>query len=265
MTLTSSILISGAAAGIGKATAQKFLAEGWRVGAYDIDRDGLTALRNEIAEGQRMRLVTGVLDVTDNDSWQQALDDFTSHTGGALNLLFNNAGILCSGPLIDTTLDMQQKLVDVNVRGLLAGCYLALPSLQQAATSQQGARVINMSSASAIYGQPELAVYSASKFAVRGLTEALDLEWAGYGVKVMDVMPLFVRTQMVKDMSVASIKRLGVRLSPEDIAATVFKMAHYQGNRVHWPVGLQTKLMIGASKLSPNWLTRLTNRWLTRA
>ncbi len=259
-----SIFISGAAAGIGKATALKFLAEGWCVGAYDVDQAGLAALTNEVAEEQRARLVTGVVDVTDNDSWQQSLDDFTSHTGGALNVLFNNAGILCSGPFVDNSLESQQKLIEVNVQGVLAGSYLALPYLKPAATSQHGARVINMSSASAIYGQPSLAVYSTSKFAVRGITEALDLEWAPHGVKVMDVMPLFVRTRMVTDMDAGSIKRLGVRLTPEDIAATVYKMAHYRGSRVHWPVGLQTKLMLSASKLSPNWLTRLTNRWITR-
>lgn len=259
-----SIFISGAAAGIGKATALKFLAEGWCVGAYDVDRDGLAALANECAEAQLARLVTGVLDVTDNESWQQALDDFTSHTGGALNVLFNNAGILCSGPFADNALESQQKLIEVNVQGVLAGSYHALPNLKQAATSEHGARVINMSSASAIYGQPALAVYSASKFAVRGITEALDLEWAPHGVKVMDVMPLFVRTRMVTNMDAGSVKRLGVRLTPEDIADTVYKMAHYRGSRVHWPVGLQTKLMMGASKLSPNWLTRLTNRWITR-
>lgn len=259
-----SIFISGAAAGIGKATALKFIAEGWCVGAYDVDQAGLAALTNEVAEEQRSRLVTGTLDVTDNDSWQRALEDFTSHTGGSLNVLFNNAGILCSGPFADNSLESQQKLIEVNVQGVLAGSYLALPYLKQAATSENGARVINMSSASAIYGQPSLAVYSTSKFAVRGITEALDLEWSPYGVKVMDVMPLFVRTKLVTDMNAGSIKRLGVRLTPEDIAATVYKMAYYRGSRVHWPVGLQTKLMLGASKLSPNWLTRLTNRWLTR-
>ena len=264
MTAAPAIFISGAAAGIGKATALKFLAEGWHVGAYDVDRDGLAALANECAEAQLARLVTGTLDVTNNDSWQQALDDFTSRTGGALNVLFNNAGILCSGPFADNALESQQKLIEVNVQGVLAGSYLALAYLKQAATSQHGARVINMSSASAIYGQPSLAVYSASKFAVRGITEALDLEWAPHGVQVMDVMPLFVRTRMVTNMDAGSVKRLGVRLTPEDIAATVYKMAHYRGSRVHWPVGLQTKLMLGASKLSPNWLTRLTNRWITR-
>jgi NAD(P)-dependent dehydrogenase (short-subunit alcohol dehydrogenase family) len=259
-----SLFISGAAAGIGKATALKFLAEGWFVGAYDVDSDGLAALAKERNEAQLARLVTGKLDVTNNDSWQQALEDFTSHTGGALNMLFNNAGILCSGPFADNSLESQQKLIEVNVQGLLAGSYLALPYLKHATASEHGARVINMSSASAIYGQPALAVYSTSKFAVRGITEALDLEWAPHGVKVMDVMPLFVRTKMVTDMDAGSIKRLGVRLTPEDIAATVYKMAHYNGSRVHWPVGLQTKLMLSASKLSPNWLTRLTNRWITR-
>ena len=252
-----SIFITGAAAGIGKATALRFLAGGWRVGAFDIDAQGLESLANAAAAmGCGELLITGQLDVTNNDSWQATMAEFTEHTGGSLTVLFNNAGILVSGPLAEQSLEAQQRLIQINVQGVFAGCYLARPYLAK------GSRVINMSSASAIYGQPSLAAYSTSKFAVRGLTEALSLEWESAGIQVMDVMPLFVQTNLVTNMNASSIRRLGVRLTPADIALTVWRMAHYRGNRVHWAVGLQTKLMVFASKLTPAWLLRLSNKWI---
>lgn len=257
--MTQSIFITGAAAGIGKATALRFLAGGWRVGAYDIQRDALESLANAAhSMGCGHLLVTGQLDVTNNESWQIALAHFAEHTGGTITVLFNNAGVLVSGEFVEQSLEAQQQLLNVNTQGVMAGCYLARPYLTK------GSRVINMSSASAIYGQPALAAYSASKFAVRALTEALSLEWQPHGIQVMDVMPLFVQTDMVTGMKAASVRRLGVRLTPADIAVTVWRLAHYRGNRVHFAVGLQTKLMLLASKLSPNWLLRLSNKWIAR-
>ncbi|MCH8500782.1 MAG: SDR family oxidoreductase [Aliidiomarina sp.] len=254
MSEQKSIFISGAAAGIGKATAEHFLAQGWLVGAYDIDQQGL----QQLASAHGSNLVIGDLDVTDNDAWQRALAEFASKNNQRIDVLFNNAGVLVSGPVDSLPLASQQNVLNINVNGVLAGCYLALPYLKP------GARVINMSSASALYGQPSLAVYSASKFAVRALTEALSLEWETKGIQVMDVMPLFVQTNMVTDMNAGSIGRLGVRLTPQDVAKTVWMMAHYQGNKVHWLVGTQTKLMAFASKISPDWLLRLSNKWITR-
>ncbi|MDN7124873.1 SDR family oxidoreductase [Pseudidiomarina sp. 1APP75-32.1] len=265
MDTRNSIFISGAAAGIGRATTLLFLEAGWQVGAYDRDTDGLAKLADDVAENVRERLITGVLDVTENTSWEHALADFAQHNEGKLNLLFNNAGILYSGAFEAISLDAQQRMIEVNVQGVLAGCYLARPYLEAAAVDGSNtARVINMSSASAIYGQPKLAIYSASKFAVRAITEALELEWADQGIKVMDVMPLFVKTAMVADMQGDSMRRLGVRLTPQMIAATVYRMAHYKGSRIHWYVGRQTKLMALASKLSPSWLVRLSNKWISR-
>ena len=261
----NSIFISGAAAGIGKATALKFLQQGWRVGAYDIDASALSQLAAQVDANCAQQLITGTLDVTCASSWQIALADFTQHTSGQLNLLFNNAGILCSGSFKDIPLDVQQRLLNVNVQGVMLGCYLAQPFLQAAAQARpHNARVINMSSASAIYGQPSLAAYAASKFAVRGLTEALDLEWQALGIQVMDIMPLFVNTTMVTDMQANSIRRLGVRLNATQIADTVFKLSQYHGRRVHWPVGRQASLMLALSQFSPAWLTRLSNNWIAR-
>lgn len=273
----NSIFISGAAAGIGRATALAFLKQGWLVGAYDINSEALSQLQRDIRDASGAapanteyphdldRLIVGSLDVTNETSWREALADFAQHTNGQLNLLFNNAGVLCSGDFTNTPLRTHQRLFAINVQGVMQGCYLAQPYLAAAAQASPGhARVINMSSASAIYGQPSLASYAASKFAVRGLTEALELEWEPLGIQVMDIMPLFVRTDMVTNMQANSITRLGVRLNADDIAAMVLRLSQYRGNRVHWPVGRQARLMCTLSQFTPNWLARLSNRWITR-
>ncbi|WP_113907701.1 SDR family oxidoreductase [Aliidiomarina celeris] len=254
---TKSIFISGAGAGIGRATALLFLRQGWRVGAYDMNSASLASLQQE---AQSNLLITGTLNVTEPKQWQQALADFTQHTGGTLNVLFNNAGILHSGPFETIALEAQQQTLAVNVEGVLNGCHSAFQYLK----NTPNAAVINMSSASAIYGQPSLASYSASKFAVRALTEALSIEWQNHDIRVMDAMPLFVNTAMVTDMNAASIRRFGVRLTPRHIAPVIYRMAQHRGYKVHWPIGLQTKLLMFMSKLTPNALLRLTNRWIAR-
>ena len=88
-----------------------------------------------------------------------------------------------------------------------------------------------MSSASAVYGQPELAVYSATKFAVRAITEALDIELRGKNIRVSDVMPSYVATNMVSSQThrSKSLDRLGVKLNAEDVAEVVWKAAHSKG------------------------------------
>ena len=89
-----SIFITGGAAGIGLATAERFSREGWTVGVYDVDADGLAKVKANHPEW-----ITGTLDVRDEKQWAQALEEFTSHTGGTLDVLDNNAGILVAGLL----------------------------------------------------------------------------------------------------------------------------------------------------------------------
>lgn len=161
-------LVTGAAAGIGRAITSALVARGWRVGAFDIDEAGLATLSGG-------SVLTGRLDTI---------------------------------PLAD-----QQRAVEVNVTGVLNGCHTAYPYLR----ATPGAQVVNLCSASAIYGQPELATYSATKFAVRGLTEALDLEWEDDDITVTAIWPLFVNTAMVDGMDVGAQRRLGVRLPPRTL------------------------------------------------
>ena len=109
-----------------------------------------------------------------------------------------------------------QRVIDVNLKGMLNGCHIAFPFLQNTKNS----RVINMCSASALHDQPELTSYLASKAAVRSLTEALDIELRRHGIRLVDLFPLFGNTATVTDevSRMKTVSILGVRLRPEDVA-----------------------------------------------
>ncbi len=253
-----SVFISGAAQGIGAEIARLFHQKGFKVGIYDINEAQAQALAAELGTHAK----AGYLDVSNQRQWQIALQEFKSWAG-ELNILINNAGILYSGAFENTSIQSHHRTIDINVKGVLNGCHTALVHLQQASF----ARVINLSSASAIYGQADLASYSASKFAVRGLTEALDVEWQKYNIRVLDVMPLFVQTNMVKDMDAGSIQNIGVDLTPADVAKQVLHLAQQKDHALlptHTPVGIKTKLMYQLSSMSPQFLNRLTNLFLAK-
>lgn len=255
------VFISGAAAGIGRATALLFARRGYRVGAYDVDLAGLASLREEItARGGEVAI--GQLDVTSAADWSEQLRTFTG-SSGRLDILINNAGILSAGRFEEIPLERQRQIVDVNVCGTMAGLHTAFPYLRDT----KGAQVVNLCSASAIYGQPELATYSATKFGVRGLTEAIELEWRRYGIRVIAMWPLFVKTAMVDGVETGSTKTLGIHLTPDDVAKEIYSATHPGRGwlpKVHYPVGLQTKLFAGVAQVSPNWVQRLMNKTVTR-
>ena len=256
MQSSPAILITGAAAGIGRATAERFARAGWFVGLADVDEAAVQALARQLGPD---RAHVAHLDVSDPLAWARVLPAFCEAAGQRLDVLFNNAGIAVTSLLEDAPLARHHRLVDVNLKGVINGCHAALPWLRRT----PGARVINMCSASALYGQPMLATYSATKAAVRGLTEALDIEWARHGVRVVDVLPLFVDTAMVRDevSKMKTVRRLGVRLTADDIARVVWRIDSARQGRlpVHWPVGWQTKLFYRAVKWSPDGI----NGWVT--
>lgn len=216
------IFVTGAASGIGKATALLFGRRGWFVGAYDVDVDGA----RRVAEDVGARSSHGRLDVTNGESWKSALADFEGASGGRMDVLFNSAGILRMGKFDEVGPEACRLQLEVNVMGVILGIQTCLPILERS----KGC-VVNMSSASAIYGQPELAVYSASKFAVRALTEALDIELRSRGVRVADVMPGYVDTPMVRTQEhrATTLDKMGVKLTAEDVAEVVWKAAHGRG------------------------------------
>ena len=249
MTNPKAIFITGAAAGIGAETARLFARNGWFVGASDVDSGALAALQQEFGKD---RVSAHVADVRDYAALEAAVRAFTDATAGRLDALFANAGVLFMGPHENITREQKNLLVDVNVKGVVGAIDAAFPFLRQT----PGARVIAMSSTSAEYGTPQHAVYSATKFFVRGLTEALNIEYKSHDIQVSAIYVAYVQTGMVFGAKVkpASIERMGVKVTPQQVAETVWRAVH--GNRVHWRVGMDAWLInlcarLFGSRLAP--------------
>src|ERR1700742_4202354 len=168
--VVKSVFITGAASGMGREGVKLFHRHGWRVGAVDRSADGLAALDAELGAE---RLWTRAIDVTDKAALDGALADFCAdNVGGGLDMMWNNAGIGESGWFEDVPHEAAMRLIEVNFKAVLTGAYLSLPYLKKS----PGSLMFSTSSSSATYGMPNLAVYSATKHAVKGLTEALSVE-----------------------------------------------------------------------------------------
>ncbi len=240
--MPQAIFITGAGAGIGAETARLFARQGWIVGASDLAEEGLQALRSDIGGD---RLFTSVADVRDPASVQAAVREFTRLTGGRLDAAFANAGVLYMGPDHELTPAQKQQLIDVNVRGVVNTVDAVFPWLRVT----PGAHLVAMASTSAEYGAPLHAVYSATKFFVRGYTEALNLEYRPHGIQVSAIYVAYVQTGMVFDANArpATIDALGVKVRPQQVAEHVWKAVH--GARVHWYVGLDARAINLAVRL----------------
>lgn len=235
MAKQKSILITGAGSGIGQETAKLFVSRGWKVGAADINLKSVEALREELGEF----IIPLQVDVVDPQSVQAMSDDFLKETGGEIDVLFNCAGVLLMGPHENITTEKQNLLVDINIKGVLNGCNAVFPIMQNMKT----ARIINMSSTSAEYGTPDHAVYSATKFFVRGFTEAINIEWARHGIHVSAILVAYVKTPMMSGAEVtpSSVEKLGIKIETSQVAAKVWKAAH--GKRVLYRVGTDAHIL----------------------
>lgn len=223
------IFITGAASGMGLETARLFAAEGWFVGGFDVNEAGLAALAAELGEGN---CLVRRLDVTDRDDYRAALDAFAVASGGRLDVLYNNAGIGRGGPFEDQPWEDVLAVVQVNFIGVLTGIHLAIPLLK----ATPGSLCFTTSSSSATYGMPRIAVYSATKHAVKGFTEALAIELKPYGVRVADVLPALIDTPILPEGVAAMAPKEGIfrAIPPRAVAETVWEA--YHSDRLHWYV-----------------------------
>lgn len=244
------IFITGGASGIGLATAKHFARQGWFVGLADIDKTGLKTALADIGPGNG---TSHVLDVRDRAAWPKALADFTKASGGRLDVLLNNAGVASYGYLEEVSPEEEDRIVDINLKGVLNGARAGLEVLKKT----PGSRLINIASCAGLYGSPKIAAYSATKFAVKGLSEALDIEFARHGVLVRCVMPWFVDTPILNAGSAGSnvnmadtIRQDGHPVYPvEDAAKVIWEAAH--GKELHYTVGKRAAQLRFASRFLP--------------
>ncbi|MEP0069842.1 SDR family oxidoreductase [Pyruvatibacter sp.] len=225
-----STFITGAASGMGKATADLFAEKGWFVGATDVNEAGLKVLESEIGADN---CFISTLDVTDGDAFASVLKAFAKDTDGTLDLLFNNAGIGAGGFFDEMTFDEVMAVVNVNFVGVMRGIHLAYPLLKATPNSL----CFTTSSSSATYGMPGIAVYSATKHAVKGLTEALSIEFARHGVRAADVLPGLIDTPILPDGTQDGAPTEGMfRLMPASSVADSVWDAYHTPEKLHWYV-----------------------------
>ena len=215
-------LVTGAASGIGKATAKRIAAEGGSVVIADVQDEAGAAVVEEIEQtGGTATYVH--LDVTDEQGWTSAVASTVDRFGG-LDILVNNAGIGDTEPLEVTTVETWNKVVAVTQTSVFLGMKATAEALKQ---SGRGS-VVNISSMYGIVGSGVSPAYHAAKGAVRLLTKTTALGWATEGVRVNSVHPGYIETPILgetdRDMLAGAtpMRRLG---QPEEIAAMITFLA----------------------------------------
>jgi len=248
------VFITGASRGIGKDVAKLFASKGYYVGLYATNKKALAEVSKEI--GTDISCYSRC-DVTDPESVAAAMAHFSEHTDGRMDVLVNNAGVLSSGHFEELGFDAYDKMIDINIKGMTRVAYTAFPMLKQTA----GSAMVNLCSASSIHGVPLLAVYSASKFYVNGLTEALNIEWQEHDIRVTAIKPPVVKTEMADALMPQLVKRLTVDLEPENVAKAVYRAV--DGKQVGYIIGGRAMAWSLADKYLPPVGRHALTKWLT--
>src|SRR6267378_4214852 len=209
--------ITGAARGIGRATAEAFLRQGMKVAIGDVDFDAAQKTASELGPST----VALPLDVTDRASFAAFLDGAEEQLG-PLDVLVNNAGIMQVGRFIDEDDLTARRMVDINIHGVILGTKLALERM----IPRDRGHIVNISSQAGKFGSPGGATYSATKHAVVGLSEAVrgELRLMGAHVDVSYVMPFVVNTELGSGLGQA---RGLSNLEPAEVADAIVEALQY--------------------------------------
>ncbi|HWI42949.1 MAG TPA: SDR family oxidoreductase [Nocardioides sp.] len=188
-----SIIVTGGARGIGRATVERFARQGASVAIGDLDPE----LAAEVADSFGDRVVAAKLDVTDPASWQSFLAE-VGHLG-PWDVLVNNAGIMPLGPVLKEPDSLTQAIFNVNVFGPINGVKAVTPGMVERGRGH----IVNVASAVGRLAVPDGASYSASKFAVVGFSEAIRQEFEPLGVDVSLILPTVVQTELASGVPAA--------------------------------------------------------------
>ncbi|MEF2966694.1 glucose 1-dehydrogenase [Paenibacillus sp. M1] len=214
------VVITGGARGMGATSVRKLSAEGAKVVFTDIlEEDGIK-LQAELGDS----VLFMKHDVSKASDWQAVIQK-AEETFGPINVLVNNAGIdVPEVDLQDAPEDMYRKVIDVNQVSVFLGMKYVVPSMRKAG----GGSIVNISSLAGLIGAYKKIAYTASKFAVRGMTKAAALELGEYGIRVNSIHPGFIRTPMTEALINDDLersfpmRRVG---RPEEVSSLVLFLA----------------------------------------
>ena len=251
-------VITGAGSGIGQALAVSLARQGCHLALADVNPNGLETTRS-LLKDTAVQVSLHQVDVASRQALEQLAEAVVA-AHGRISLLFNNAGVACVGSAQDTSEEDFHWLMNINFWGVVNGCQVFLPLLRQ----QPRAHIINLSSVFGLIAMPTQAAYNASKFAVRGYSEALQQELRGSNVGLSVVCPGGVRTAIAANARVdqASAEALGgsesfvrrfdklARTTPAQAAGIILDGVRKQRKRI----------LVGPDAHALHWIIRLFPR-----
>jgi short-subunit dehydrogenase len=250
-------LVTGASAGIGAATAQAFAAAGLRVALCARRKDRLEQLAAGIAARGGEASAHGV-DVTDGPAVRAVVDEVATRWG-RIDVLVNNAGRGLAATLEQTTAEELRALMELNVVAVLGATQAALPLMRRQGTGH----IINVSSIVGRRAVPYRAAYSATKFALGGLSEALRVELTGSGIVVTLVYPISTETEFHEtEAQKVPWRRMGPQQSAERVARSILACVRRPRPEVYpyWPSRILTVLSVVAPGLVDRGMRRVLQR-----
>ena len=246
------VVITGAGSGIGRALALAFGRLGAWIGINDVDRNTLQETVTLLQAEGVQQVYASSFDVTDNEHMQQFGQDIRSVWGNA-HVIINNAGIEGgSAPATDLPEEMYRRVMEVNFFSVVNGCKTFIPQLVE---NNEGA-VVNISSIFGLVGMMNYSDYSASKFAVRGYTEALMAELHHSPISIHCVHPGGIKTNIAKNSSSRELAEKNLRTPPEDLARFIVKSIKKKRARIVYGHGA-FKVWLGARIMSQSLLKGL--------
>lgn len=247
------VLITGAGSGIGRATALAFAARGASLHLVDISEVGLRQTRL-LADKWQAGSATYLADVSDRQAMLN-LADRVHHRIDALDVLVNNAGIGSAGRFLETSLDTWDKVIGVNLKGVVHGCHVFLPAM---VARGQGGHVVNVASMAAYVASPEMPVYAASKYAVLGLSEALRVDMHAHGIGVSAICPGVINTAIV-----ANTDYQGEMSLARERVIEFYKKRNYPAEKVADAIVRAVQRNIAVLPVSPeSWALYYVKRWM---
>ncbi len=228
--------ITGAARGIGRATAEALLAQGMKVAIGDVDYEAAAKTASELGAST----IALPLDVTERSAFSEFLDGAEQQLG-PIDVLVNNAGIMQIGRFIDEDDLTARRMIDINLHGVILGMKLALERM----IPRNRGHIINISSQAGKYGAPGGATYSATKHAVVGLTEAVrgELRLMGAQVDLSYVMPFAVKTELGAGLGDARGMK---HLEPREVADRIVEALQYRIVEVWVPKSASRNQLLAA-------------------